>query len=84
LPAVSNDVPQEIIEMQHTVAQPPLQKPIAIEVAGEPLGIVIPSAAGFRFLAVRLPVFALDGMIFETVEAAQLAAAGAVEKATEQ
>jgi len=64
--------------MQHIVAQPPLQKPIAIDVEGEPLGVVIPSDAGFRFLAVRLPVFSLDGMMFETVEAARHAAAGAV------
>jgi hypothetical protein len=62
--------------MQHIVAQPPLLKPIAIDVGGEPLGVVIPSAEGFRFLAVRLPVFPLDGVVFPTVEAAQRAAAG--------
>jgi hypothetical protein len=62
--------------MQHIVAQPQLLKPIAIDVAGEPLGVVIPSAEGFRFLAVRLPVFPLDGVVFPTVEAAQRAAAG--------
>ena len=64
--------------MQHTVAQQPLQKPIAIDVAGEPLGVVIPSNDGYRFLAVRLSVFPLDGTIFETVEAARFAAARAV------
>jgi len=64
--------------MQHSVAQPPLQKPIAIDVEGEPQGVVIPSAEGFRFLAVRLPVFPLDGVMFPTVEAAQRAAAGIV------
>jgi hypothetical protein len=64
--------------MQHIVAQPPLQKPISIDVAGEPLGVVIPSAEGYRFLAVRLPVFSLDGQMFETVEAARRAAAGVV------
>ena len=52
---------------------------IAIEVAGEPQGVVIPSAEGFRFLAVRLPVFPLDGVIFESVEAARAAAAVAVD-----
>jgi hypothetical protein len=62
--------------MQHIVAQPPLLKPIAIDVGGEHLGVVIPSAEGFRFLAVRLPVFPLDGVVFPTVEAAQRAAAG--------
>ncbi len=66
--------------MQHTLAQPPLQKPIAIDVAGEPLGVVIPSAEGYRFLAVRLPVFALDGVVFPTIEAAQRAAAGALNQ----
>jgi hypothetical protein len=61
--------------MQHISAQPSLQRPIAIEVAGEPQGVVIPSAEGFRFLAVRLSVFPLDGVIFESVEAARAAAA---------
>jgi len=65
--------------MQHTSAQPPLQKPIAIEVAGEPQGVVIPSAEGFRFMAVRLPVFPLDGVIFESIEAAEAAAAIALD-----
>jgi len=64
--------------MQHTVAQLPLQKPIAIDVAGEPLGVVIPSDDGYRFLAVRLSVFPLDGTVFSTVEAARHAAARAV------
>ena len=68
--------------MQHIFEQPPLQhKPIAIDVGGEPFGVVIPQAEGYRFLAVRLPVFPLDGVIFETVEAAQRAAAGAVNDA---
>lgn len=64
--------------MQHITAQPELHKPIAINVEGEPLGVVIPSSEGFRFLAVRLPVFPLDGVMFESVEAAQKAAAGAL------
>ncbi len=67
--------------MQHIVAQPALLKPIAIDVGGEPLGVVIPSAEGFRFLAVRLPVFPLDGVVFPTVEAAQRAAAGVLSTA---
>lgn len=64
--------------MQHIVAQPQLQKPIAIDVAGEPQGVVIPSPEGFRFMAVRLPVFSLDGTVFESVEAARDAAAKAI------
>jgi hypothetical protein len=78
LAAVLGDVPREKFQMQHIVAQPSPHKPIAIDVAGEPLGVVIPSSEGFRFLAVRLPVFPLDGVMFETVEAAQRAAAGAL------
>ena len=64
--------------MQHIIAQPSLHKPIAIDVEGEPLGVVIPEEQGFRFLAVRLPVFPIDGVIFESVEAARRAAAGAL------
>jgi hypothetical protein len=64
--------------MQYTVAEPALPKPIAIDVEGEPLGVVIPQAEGFRFLAVRLPVFPLDGIVFDSVEAARQAAAGAL------
>lgn len=70
--------------MQHTIAQQPLQKPIAIDVAGEPLGVVIPSEEGYRFLAVRLPVFSIDGLVFETVEAAREAAAGAVNSVEDE
>lgn len=69
--------------MQYTVAQHPLQKPIAIDVEGEPLGVVIPSSDGFRFLAVRLPVFPLDGVIFESVDAARAAAADALDRAAD-
>lgn len=58
--------------MQHqTISRPPTPKPIAIEVDGEPLGVVVPAAEGFRFLAVRLNAFAVDGKIFTTVEAAR-------------
>jgi hypothetical protein len=54
-----------------TITRPPASKPIAIEVDGEPLGVVVPSDEGYRFLAVRFSAFALDGRIFETVEEAQ-------------
>jgi hypothetical protein len=58
--------------MQHqTISRPPSPKPIAIEVDGEPLGVVVPADEGFRFLAVRLNAFAVDGRIFTTVEAAR-------------
>ena len=68
--------------MQHMPSGRPVdQRPIVIEVEGEPLGVVIPAAEGFRFLAVKLPVFAIDGQMFETVEAATAAATTAANGA---
>ncbi len=64
--------------MQYAPVRAPAQKPIVIEVGGEPFGVVIPSESGFRFMAVRFPVFPLDGKLFETVDAATLAARDAV------
>ena len=59
--------------MQHqTLTRPPATRPIAIEIDGEPLGVVVPSGEGYRFLAVRYAAFALDGQIFESVEDARL------------
>lgn len=64
--------------MQHTPSgRPQDQRPIVIEVEGEPLGVVVPAAEGFRFLAVKLPVFGIDGQTFETIEAATAAATSA-------
>lgn len=57
-----------------TVDRTNVQKPIVIEVAGEPLGVVVAHEAGFRFLAVKLPAFAIDGKTYATVENAQIAA----------
>jgi hypothetical protein len=53
------------------IPRPPTVKPIAIEVDGEPLGVVVPSGEGYRFLAVRFAAFPLDGQIFESVEDAR-------------
>jgi hypothetical protein len=53
-------------------------KPTVIEVGGEPLGVVVPHEGGYRFLAVRLPAFAIDGQHFASVEKAQFAASEAV------
>ena len=66
--------------MQHQTfpSRPPVPKPIAIEVDGEPLGVVIPADEGFRFLAVKLNAFAVDGKIFTTVEAARDAVSAVV------
>ena len=65
--------------MQHPfVDKPTNNRPITIEVDGEPLGVVIPDPEGFRFLAVRFHAFPLDGQTFESVEAARSAASAAV------
>ena len=53
------------------IPRPPTVKPIAIEVDGEPLGVVVPSDEGYRFLAVRFAAFSLDGRIFESLEDAR-------------
>ncbi|MGV8951549.1 MAG: hypothetical protein ACOH2M_10645 [Cypionkella sp.] len=58
-------------------------RPIVIEVAGEPQGIVVPHEGGYRFVAVRLPAFAIDGHKFETVEKAHFAVKAAVTGATD-
>jgi hypothetical protein len=60
--------------MQQPYFKVQAQKPIVIEVSGEPLGVVVPDADGYKFLAVKFPVFGIDGHRFETVEAARLAA----------
>lgn len=58
--------------MQHqTFTRPPDSRPVTIEVDGEPLGVVVPSDEGYRFLAVRYAAFALDGRLFDSVEDAQ-------------
>lgn len=56
-------------------------RPIVIEVAGEPQGIVVPHQGGYRFVAVRLPAFAIDGYQFETLEKAHFAVTAAVTNA---
>ncbi len=61
--------------MQHSIVEKPNgNKPIAIIVDGEPLGVVIPGPEGFRFLAVRFNAFGIDGLTFASIEAAQAAA----------
>ena len=61
--------------MQHAnVEKPNGNKPITIEVRGEPLGVVLPESKGYRFLAVRFNAFAIDGRVFESVDAARKAA----------
>ncbi len=58
--------------MQHqTISRPPASRPVAIEVDGEPLGVVVPAEDGYRFLAVRFSAFALDGQVFGSIEEAR-------------
>ncbi|WIJ25131.1 hypothetical protein [Devosia sp. RR2S18] len=56
-------------------------RPIVIEVGGEPQGVVVPQDGGYRFVAVKLPAFAVDGQQFETVQQAHLAVSQAVRGA---
>lgn len=61
--------------MQHSIVEKPSgNKPIAIVVDGEPLGVVIPGPQGFRFLAVRFNAFGIDGMTFASIDEAKAAA----------
>ena len=57
-------------------------RPTVIEVAGEPQGVVVPTEGGYRFLAVKLPAFVVDGHHFETIEIAHKAVRDAVQGAT--
>jgi uncharacterized protein (DUF934 family) len=57
-----------------------MSKPIVIEVRGEPLGVVVPSEEGFRFVAVKFPVFDIDGRIYETVDEARSAASAVISR----
>ncbi len=60
-----------------------MTKPIVIAVDGEPQGVVVPNGDDFRFMAVKLGVFPLDGQIFDSVAAAREAARTVVESAGE-
>jgi len=60
--------------MQHAhFAKPHSAKPIAVDIDGEPKGVLVASDEGFRFLAVKLDAFGVDGQLFPTVEAAEAA-----------
>lgn len=68
--------------MQHThFDRPTGKKPIAIEIDGEPLGVVVRVPQGFRFLAVRYNAFSVDGETFDSVEAARQAVGAAARRA---
>lgn len=55
-----------------------MSKPVLIEIRGEPRGIVTPSGGGYRFVAVRLEAFALDGQWFSGIAEARHAVGVAV------
>ncbi len=60
--------------MQHAhFDKPHSLKPIALDIDGEPKGVLVAHADGYRFLAVKLDAFEVDGQVFETVEAAEAA-----------
>lgn len=60
--------------MQHAhFEKPHSAKPIAVDVDGEPKGVLVALDAGFRFLAVKLDAFSVDGQVFESIEAAEAA-----------
>lgn len=58
-----------------------MTKPIVIKVHGEPQGVVVPNGADYRFMAVKLGVFPLEGKLFESVAAARAAAESIVDSA---
>ena len=60
-----------------------MTKPIVISVSGEPQGVVVPNGSDYRFMAVKLGVFPLDGQTFSSIEAARQAAQAVVDGAGE-
>lgn len=60
--------------MQHAQFEKPHSaKPIAVDVDGEPKGVLVALDAGFRFLAVKFDAFGVDGQVFDSIEAAEAA-----------
>lgn len=56
-----------------------MTKPIVIAVSGQPQGVVVPAEGDYRFLAVKLGVFPLDGRLFKSVADAHRAARAVME-----
>lgn len=75
----------ELVEyvMDNFPIQRPSTRPIQIEVDGEPLGVLVAQGEAYRFVAVRFPVFAIDGQSFASVEDAVIAAGAAARHALE-
>jgi hypothetical protein len=60
------------------IEKPQGTRPIAIDVDGEPKGVVVADSHGFRFLAVKFDAFAVDGQVFESLAQAEDAVRAAV------
>ncbi|RUT30328.1 hypothetical protein EMQ25_13540 [Arsenicitalea aurantiaca] len=56
-------------------------RPVMIEVFGEPVGVVVPAESGYRFMAVRLEAFGVDGEHYASLEAARAGVSAAVAEA---
>ncbi len=70
--------------MQHAnFEKPNAAKPIAVDIDGEPKGVLVQSDDGYRFLAVRLDAFGVDGQVFASIEAAELAVRDALRPEAE-
>ncbi|MGV3491444.1 MAG: hypothetical protein ACO1OG_08995 [Devosia sp.] len=60
--------------MQHAhFEKPKSAKPIAIDIDGEPKGVLVSLNGGYKFIAVKLDAFGVDGQVFDTVEDAEAA-----------
>lgn len=60
------------------IEKPQGTKPVAIDIDGEPKGIVVPDEHGLRFIAVKFDAFAVDGQVFATMAEAEKAVRVAV------
>ncbi len=48
-------------------------KPVAVDIDGQPKGVLVAHGDGFRFLAVKLDAFGVDGQVFASIAAAEAA-----------
>lgn len=53
------------------IEKPQSSRPVAIDVDGEPKGIVVAHEQGLRFIAVKFDAFSVDGQVFATLDAVQ-------------
>lgn len=51
-----------------------MSRSTVIEAAGQAVGILVPEDSRFRFVAVKYPVWSLDGTVFPTEDLAREAA----------